>query len=98
MEIVNIEAKTFQEMLDALFDLEKEFKLLRNQHSNCQLNEWLDNQEVCEILNISLRTLQYLKNRGNITFTQIGRKMYYHKQEVMNLIKEQQYGKNTDKK
>ena len=60
MEIVNIEAKTFQEMLDALFDLEKEFKLLRNQHPNCQLNEWLDNQEVCEILNISLRTLQYL--------------------------------------
>ena len=59
MEIVNIEAKTFQEMLDALFDLEKEFKLLRNQHPNCQLNEWLDNQEVCEILNISLRTLQY---------------------------------------
>ena len=50
MEIVNIEAKTFQEMLDALFDLEKEFKLLRNQHPNCQLNEWLDNQEVCEIL------------------------------------------------
>ena len=66
MEIVNIEAKTFQEMLDALFDLEKEFKLLRNRHPNCQLNEWLDNQEVCEILNISLRTLQYLKNRGNI--------------------------------
>lgn len=98
MEIVNIEAKTFQEMLDALFDLEKEFKLLRNQHPNCQLNEWLDNQEVCEILNISLRTLQYLKNRGNITFTQIGRKTYYHKQEVMNLIKRQQYGKNTNKK
>ena len=84
-------------MLDALFDLEKEFKLLRNQHPNCQLNEWLDNQEVCEILNISLRTLQYLKNRENITFTQIGRKTYYHRQEVMNLIKEQQYGKNTDK-
>ena len=87
-----------QEMLDALFNLEKEINLLRNQHPNCQLNEWLDNQEVCEILNISLRTLQYLKNRGNITFTQIGRKTYYHKQEVMNLIKGQQYGKNTDKK
>ena len=44
MEIVNIEAKTFQEMLDALFNLEKEINLLRNQHPNCQLNEWLDKQ------------------------------------------------------
>jgi excisionase family DNA binding protein len=98
MEIVNIDAKTFQEMLNALYDLEKEVKLLRNLHSNNQLNEWLDNQEVCEMLNISLRTLQYLKNRGNITFTQMGRKTYYHKQEVMNLIKKQKYGKNTDQK
>ena len=70
---------------------------MRHQLPYCQKKEWIDNQEVCEILNISLRTLQYLKNRGNITFTQIGRKTYYHRQEVMNLIKEQQYGKNTDK-
>lgn len=39
MEIVNIDAKTFQEMLNALYDLEKEVKLLRNLHSNNQLNE-----------------------------------------------------------
>lgn len=79
MEIVNIEAKTFQEMLDALFDLEKEFKLLRNQHPNCQLNEWLDNQE-----SRSMRNTKYFTQ--NITVFKEPWEYYIHSDWPQNVL------------
>ena len=45
MEIVNIEASAFMEMNDILFKIEKQLKGLNS--SKSELNEWLDNQDVC---------------------------------------------------
>lgn len=46
------------------------------------LEKWLDNQEVCEILSISRRTLQILRDTGKLTFTMIDHKIYYRTKDV----------------
>lgn len=50
------------------------------------LQRWLDNQEVCEILGISKRPLQTYRNKGALSYTQIGHKIYYLPEDVESLI------------
>ena len=33
------------------------------------MSEWMDNQDVCRMLNISPRTLQTLRDNGTLAFT-----------------------------
>ena len=76
MEIVNIEASAFMEMNDILFKIEKQLKGLNS--SKSELNEWLDNQDVCILMNISDRKLLSLRQKGLIPFSRIDRKIYLH--------------------
>ena len=55
MEIVNIEVNAFMEMNNILFKIEKQLKGLNS--SKSELSEWLDNQDVCILMNISDRKL-----------------------------------------
>ena len=75
MEIVNIEAGAFMEMNNILFKIEKQLKELNS--SKSELNEWLDNQDVCILMNISDRKLLSLRQKGLIPFSRIDRKVYY---------------------
>ena len=69
MEIVNIEASTFMEMNNILFKIEKQMKGLN--FSKPELSEWLDNQDVCILMNISDRKLLSLRQKGLIPFSRI---------------------------
>ena len=81
MEIIAIEEKTFEQMLQRFADFEKDVKeLCRDNQANM---EWLDNQDVCNLLSISKRTLQ------------IGHKCYYKKSDIEKLVTESMI-KNTD--
>ena len=71
MQIVNIEAGTFTEMVSALQSLKNKMEKLQEVYSEKKMDEWLDNREVCMILGISLRTLQSLRSNGTLSFTQI---------------------------
>lgn len=85
MEIVNIEAGAFMEMNNILFKIEKQLKGLNS--SKSELNEWLDNQEVCILMNISDRKLLSLRQKGLIPFSRIDRKVYYNKEDILNYMK-----------
>ena len=50
------------------------------------LGEWLDNQDVCQILNISPRTLQTLRQNGTLAYSQIEHKTYYKPEDVERII------------
>lgn len=86
MEIVNIEIRTFEEMIHALRSCREKLESIQSVHTEKRLNEWLDNQDVCTILNISSRTLQTLRSNGTLSYSQIDRKTYYRKQDVMRLL------------
>ena len=48
----------------------------------------LDNQDVCRILNISLRTLQTYRSNRMLPYTQIGYKMFYKPEDVGKLLEQ----------
>jgi hypothetical protein len=50
--------------------------------------KWLDNQDVCQILNISKRTLQNLRTTRKLAYSQIGNKVYYKVEDIENLIRQ----------
>ena len=86
MEIVNIEAGTFREMVISIQLLKEKLENLKGRKTSKSLDDWMDNQEVCMTLNISQRTLQALRSNGTLPFSQIDRKTYYRRQDVIRLI------------
>ena len=51
------------------------------------LNRWMDNQEVCQQLNISPRTLQTLRDNGTLAYSQINHKVFYKPEDVLSIVK-----------
>jgi hypothetical protein len=49
--------------------------------------EWLDNQDLCLMLDISPRTLHSLRENGQLPYTRIDRKMFYRPEDVEKLLK-----------
>ena len=82
MEIVNIEAGTFREMVISIQLLKEKLENLKGRKTSKSLDDWMDNQEVCMALNIS----QALRSNGTLPFSQIDRKTYYRRQDVIRLI------------
>ena len=95
MEIINIEARTFETMTERFKQfVQKVNSLCRPQNKG--LGKWLDNQEVCIMLNISKRTLQTYRDNGTMPYSQINHKVYYKPEDVeqvLNQLKNKPYGK-----
>jgi len=76
MEIVNIEARTFEAMMTRFEALARKMDSLYSKQDK-GLKKWLDNQDVSLILNISKRTLQTYRDNGTLPYSQINHKIYY---------------------
>lgn len=48
--------------------------------------KWLDNQEVCLMMNITKRTLQTYKDKGLLSYSKLNRKNYYKLSDVQALL------------
>jgi len=48
--------------------------------------DWLDSQDVCQMLNISPRALQTLRDNGTLAYSQINRKVYYKPEDVEGIL------------
>jgi DNA-directed RNA polymerase subunit F len=86
MEIINIDAQTFEAMLSKFEDFAKRVEQFCRQHGDKDMSEWLDNQDVCRLLNISPRTLQTLRDNGTLAYTQISHKTYYKPEDVQKIL------------
>jgi hypothetical protein len=86
MEIVNIDAKTFEAMLSKFENFASRMELLSRLHGDRDMKEWLDNEDVCLRLNISKRTLQTLRDNGTLAYTQISHKAYYKPEDVEKVL------------
>jgi len=84
--MVQIDEKTFNELLFRLEMFVSKVKTLCEHFGEKKLKKWYDNQEVCLKLNISPRTLQTLRSNGTLPYTQINRKMFYKPEDVEALI------------
>jgi len=86
MKIINIEAGVFEAMLDRFEAFAKRVDALCGQNRDKGLQEWMDNQDVCQALNISKRSLQTYRDNGTLPYTQIRHKMYYKADDVERVI------------
>lgn len=86
MEIVIIEKKTFEELLSGVNTLTEKVNALHHRCNEKAMSNWLDGEEVCRQLKISIRTLQKLRDNRLIGYSQINRKFYYKPQEVERLL------------
>ena len=57
-----------------------------NPNTTATLEDWLDNQEVMQLLHISPRTLQTLRTNGTLPFSRIRKKLYYRKQDILKIL------------
>lgn len=86
MEIINIEKQTFDEMMSRFEAFTKKVKAICSKYKIKTMNDWLDNQEVCLLLNISPRTLQTYRDTGKISFSRINHKIYYRNADIQKLL------------
>ena len=86
MEIVNIEARTFEAMLSKFEVFADRMEKLCTLYGDMSQRMWLDNQDVCLMLNISPRTLQTLRDNGTLAYTKIGNRTYYLPEDVESIV------------
>lgn len=82
MQVITIQSEAFLEIVQKL----DEIKAKVNEEKSKQplTDVWLDNQQVCDLLKISIRTLQTYRDEGTISFSQIGSKIYYKASDIEN--------------
>lgn len=97
MEVVAIQKSTLEEMNDELRELlEMTDNATQKYIPIFKKEKWLDNQEVCVMLNISKRTLQTYKDKGLLSYSKLNRKNYFKFSDVQALLKEGQVPNMND--
>jgi hypothetical protein len=87
MEIIAIEKRTFEQMMQSFENFAGQVK---NLCGNGRDNEnWMDNEAVCKLLTVSQRTLQSYRDNGILPYAQIGHKCYYRSADIEQFINEQ---------
>ena len=86
MEVISIERSTYEELLTSFNSFVAQMRALADRGTDKGLGDWLDNQDVCQILNISPRTLQTLRDNGTLAYSQINRKVYYKPKDVERIL------------
>lgn len=86
MEVITIEKNTFEEMIGRFNYFICQLDAIFEHYSEKRMNNWLDNQDVCRILNISSRTLQTLRDNGILAYSQISHKIYYRPEDVQHIV------------
>ena len=86
MEVITIEKKTFEEMTVKFDEFVERVERICSRHPDKGLGEWLDNQEVCNLLDICPRTLQTLRDNGTLAYSRINRKIYYKSEDVRRIV------------
>lgn len=84
-QLPSIQEELLKRKLISLDDLSD--KEIENLSERAFLEDWIDGQEVMIKLRISPRTLQTLRSNGTIPFTRIGHKLYYLKQDIERILR-----------
>ena len=98
MEVIAIQKSALDGMKNELKDLLEMTKDATEKYvSIFNKEKWLDNQELCLMMNITKRTLQTYKDKGILSYTRLNRKNYYKPSDVKTLLEAgQPYNTDTD--
>lgn len=97
MEVLAVQKSVLDGMkneLKALLELTE--KATQKYTSIFKEEQWLDNQEVCLMMNITKRTLQTYKSKGFLPYSKLNRKNYYKLSDVRALLEAGQLDNTTE--
>lgn len=80
-----IEGKVYDRLKQSLKELLTRTRKLMPESVD---KEWYCNAEVCQLLKISLRTLQTYRDKGLIPYSQIGHKCYYKIKDIQDFMEQ----------
>ncbi len=87
MEVIAIQKSVFEGMTNELKTLlELTENATRKYTPIFKEEKWLDNQEVCLMMNITKRTLQTYKDKGLLPYSKLNHKNYYKRSDVQALL------------
>ena len=86
MEIVAIEAQTFDRMLQRLKDMARITDEICKMHGERKIGGWMDSQDACLRLGVSPRTLQTFRDNGTLAYSRIGHKIYYRVEDIQGIL------------
>lgn len=95
MEFIGVDIKLFDSLEADLNSLANEACKISQDVDYATQKKWLDSQDVCQILNVSFRTLQYYREKGEIPFTRLERKIYYKSEDVEDFLRRSYHENNT---
>ena len=85
MEYIAIEKAEYEQLFNSVKKMVADIRTIAEE---CTINsEWIENGELAEMLGLSKRQLQGYREHGVLGFSTIGRKIYYRRDEVARLIK-----------
>ena len=87
MEVVIISKRKYEEMVGKLNLLSDRVNEIIGKREKGKLSRWMDNQDVCQQLRISPRTLQTLRDNGTLAYSQIGHKIFYKPEDVQSIVR-----------
>lgn len=82
----------FEDWMNRILSLLLEIKKLQSKEEKETMvlmpdgTRLLDNQDLCKMLNVSKRTLQYFRSSGDLPYQRIRRKTYYLEADVLEFI------------
>lgn len=86
MEIVAIEAQTFDRMLQRLKDMARITDEIYKMHGERKIGGWMDSQDACLRLGVSPRTLQTFRDNGTLAYSRISHKIYYRVEDIQGIL------------
>jgi len=88
MNIIAIEKESFDSFKKKLEQIVALVPKQPSTNSLCIEQEWIEGKELATSLNISPRRLQFLRESGKLSFSTIGKKVYYQISEVKLLLEQ----------
>ena len=86
-EFVIISKDVFEEMVGKFNHFSDRVNEILGKREEGRLSRWMDNQDVCQQLRISPRTLQTLRDNGTLAYSQIGHKIFYKPEDVQSIVR-----------
>jgi hypothetical protein len=87
-----IDEQKINRIFDEIDLLRKELKTEKVKTSKKLSETWFDNQEVMELLKISIRTLQNMRDTQVLPYSKVGGKIYYKARDVEKILNENYHG------
>lgn len=87
MDIIPIEARTFEAWKKKFEEFISRMDTICAPYRKNK-EKWLDNSDVCRLLNVSARTMQTYRDTGKLPYSQINNKIYYKASDVDAFVKD----------